>query len=112
MGWDGARWPGSAIEPVARELVGVDLDADPRPGTDRELPAADHQRFGEQVVGHVEVVGELAGAAGGVPVSGAERDRACGADLSVDLVPHDDLDAEALALVEDPLRGGETGAGG
>ena len=44
-------------------------------------------------------------------VGGAEGDGAGGADLAVDLVAHDDLDPEALALVEDALGGGEAGAG-
>ena len=53
-----------------------------------------------------------AGAAGGEPVGGAERDGAHRAELAVDLVAHDDLDAQALALVVDALASGEAGAGG
>src|SRR5690349_25049588 len=53
----GVGMGGSAVEPVAFELVGIDLDADPRSGTHGEFPAADHQRFGEQVVGHAQEVG-------------------------------------------------------
>src|SRR3712207_1745334 len=102
----------STIPAVAGELVGVDLDADPRSGTDGELAAGDLQRLGEQVVAHVQEVGELTGAARRGAVSGAEGHAAGGADLAVDLVAHHDLDAEALALAQDRLRGREPGAGG
>src|SRR3712207_6135205 len=101
----------SAVLPVAGELVGVDLDADPGSGTDGQLAAGDLQRLGEQVVAHVQEVGELTGAARRGAVSGAEGHAAGGADLAVDLVAHHDLDAEALALAQDRLRGGEPGAG-
>src|ERR687894_244951 len=104
--------PRSSVLAGAGELVEVDVDADPRPGTDDELAAGDLQRFGEQVVAHVQEVGELAGPAGRAAVGGAEGHGAGGTDLAVDLVAHDDLDAEALALVQDALRGAEAGAGG
>src|SRR3712207_2117683 len=110
VGRDGTCGAGSVLA-VARELVGVDLDADPGPRTDGELAAGDLQRLGEQVVAHVQEVGELTGPSRRGPVGGAEGDGAGGADLAVDLVAHDDLGAEALALVQDRLRGAEPGAG-
>src|SRR3954452_3664234 len=93
----------SAVPAVVRQLVRVDVDADPGSWTDGELAAGDLQRLGEQVVAHVQEVGQLARPARGAAVGGTEGDGAGGADLAVDLVAHDDLDAEALALVEDRL---------
>ena len=84
----------------------------PTPGGTRSSAVADLQRLGEQVVGHVEEVGQLAGAARGELVGGAEGDGARGADLAVDLVAHHDLEAQALGEVVDALRGGESGARG
>src|SRR3712207_269558 len=69
----------STVLPVAGELVGVDLDADPGSWTDGELTAGDLQRLGEQVVAHVQEVGELTGTACGVPGGGAEGPGAGGA---------------------------------
>src|SRR3954463_1515707 len=103
----GQGGPFSAVPAVVRQLVRVDVDADPGSGTDGELAAGDLQRLGEQVVAHVQEVGQFARPARGAAVGGAEGDGAGGADLAVDLVAHDDLDAEALALVEDRLRGAE-----
>src|SRR3712207_2105291 len=51
-GWGVPARTGSAVLAVVRELVGVDVDADPGPRTDDELAAGDLQRFGEQVVAH------------------------------------------------------------
>src|SRR3712207_434683 len=74
LGWWGADEAGSAVLAVALELVGVDLDAESRSRTDGELAAGDLQRLGEQVVAHVQEVGELAGAARRAAVGGTEGD--------------------------------------
>src|SRR5688572_2080590 len=76
VGADGscAVRPGSAVPAVARELVRVDLDTDPRPQTDDELSAGDLQRLGEQVVAHIEEVRELAGPPRRAAVGGTEGD--------------------------------------
>ena len=84
----------------------------PTPGGTRSSAVADLQRLGEQVVGHVEEVGQLAGAARGEFVRGAEGDGARGADLAVDLVAHHDFQPQTLGQVVDALGGGEPGARG
>jgi hypothetical protein len=88
----------------------------PRPGPWRtasspscELAVLDHQGVGEEVVGQVEVVGELGRPAGGERVGGAEGDGAQGPHLGVYLVAEDDLDAQPLAQAEHQLAGGEPG---
>src|SRR4029453_10140710 len=101
--WKSMVSPASAVGAVVVELVGVDLHAQARVGTHCELTVVDLERLREQVVAHVEEVGERAGALGG-PREGqskgrAERDRAHRTELAVDLVAHYHLDAESLREV-------------
>ena len=51
------------VGPVTGEFVGVDIDAESDAGLYPQQPVADAQWLGEQVVGHVEEVGQLASAA-------------------------------------------------
>src|SRR6185369_5670071 len=108
-GWP---WRPSAVVPVVAELVLVDVDAQTRALADQDGAVLDDQRLGEQVVAHVEEVGQLTGAARGGLVSGAECRVAHRADLAVDLVSDDHLDAESFAQVVDALGVGESGARG
>src|SRR6478735_613009 len=100
----------AGVEAVVPQLVVVDLHAQARAGPDEELAVIDTQGLGEQVVAHVEEVGELARVEGGAPVRGAEGDGTDRAELAVDLVAHHDLEPEPLAQMEHPLRGREAGA--
>src|SRR4029450_1493380 len=97
--WKSMVSPASAVGAVVVELVGVDLHAQARVGTHCELTVVDLERLREQVVAHVEEVGELAGALGGQSEGRAERDRAHRTELAVDLVAHYHLDAESLREV-------------
>src|SRR5579871_335781 len=97
---------------VAGEFGLVELDAEPGCFPDAKFAVVDLQRFGEQVVGHVEEVGQLPGTAGGELVGGAEGEGAQRAELAVDLVAHHDLDAESFTQAKDALGVGEPGTRG
>ena len=89
--------------PVVAELALVDVDAQARALADQNGAVLDDQRLGEQVVAHIEEVGQFTGVARGGLVGGAERRVAHRADLAVDLVSDDHLDAESFAQVVDTL---------
>src|SRR6478752_9944487 len=76
------------VGPVTGEFVGVDIDAESDAGLYPQEAVADAQRLGEQVVGHVEEVGQLARAARRELVRGAEGHGTGAADLTVDLIAH------------------------
>ena len=89
-----------AVLPVFFQLVGVDVGPDSWHLTDADGARHDLQRLGQQVVRHVQVVGELP-ARREWPRMPPESDRGEAADLGVDLVAHRDVHAEALAQAED-----------
>src|ERR1700757_3968574 len=101
-----------AVLAVVGEFAFVDVDSEPRAFADRHHAVLDLQLFGEQVVGHVEEVGQLGGTAGCALERGREGEAAQRSDLAVDLVSYHHLDTESLAEVEHALRVGEAGARG
>src|ERR1700758_4204183 len=105
------RTVGSAVLAVVGEFAFVDVDSEPRTFADRQHAVLDLQRLGEQVVGHVEEVGQFGGTARCALERRGEGEAAQRTDLTVDLVSHHHLDAQSLAETEHALRVGETRAG-
>src|ERR1035437_1512680 len=111
MLWSGSIGvDGSSVLAVAGELVLVDLDAETRTLTDAEGPVDDLQRLGEEIVGHVQEVGQLSGPARGELEGRTERDAAQRTELTVDLIAHHDVHPEPFAQAQYPLRVREAGA--
>src|ERR1700751_5363932 len=99
-----------AVLAVAGEFVFVDVDSETGTFADPERPVLDLQRLGEQVVGHVEEVGQFGGTARCALERGGEGEAAQRSDLAVDLVSHHHFGAQSLAEVEHALGVGEAGA--
>src|SRR5581483_6487213 len=76
----------SAVLAVAGELLQVDLHPEPGSLGDPHGAVLDDEGFGEQVAGHVQVVGQLAGPTRSTVVRGAEDHGAQGPQLAVDLI--------------------------
>src|ERR1700756_3759148 len=101
-----------AVLAVVGEFVFVDVDSETGTFADPQRPVLDLQRLCEQVVGHVEEVGQLGGTAGCALECRGEGEAAQRSDLAVDLVSHHHLDTQSFAEVEHALRVGETRARG
>src|ERR1700739_4807284 len=99
-----------AVLAVVGEFAFVDVDSEPRTFADRQHAVLDLQRLCEQVVGHVEEVGQFGGTARWALKRAGEGEAAQRSDLAVDLVSHHHFGAQSLAEVEHALRVGEAGA--
>src|ERR1700743_2638431 len=88
---------GPSVGSVVRELVLVDHGAEAGGLADPQHAVPDLQRLGQQVVAHVQEVGQFPGPAGGGLERGPEGQAAQRAELAVDLVAQHHVDAEALA---------------
>src|SRR5690606_17462349 len=97
---------------VTRQLGFVDRRAHAGHGAYRDAAVDDLQWFGQQVIGHVQEVGQFAGTAAGGLEGGTEGDGGQRADLGVDLVAHGDVHAQPGAEAQGLVGFGEARAGG
>src|SRR6201998_4419760 len=99
-----------AVLAVVGEFAFVDLNSEAGTFADPQHAVLDLQRLGEQVVGHVEEVGQFGGTARCALERGGEGEAAQRSHLAVDVVSHHHFGAQSLAEVEHALRVGEAGA--
>src|SRR5699024_5001480 len=78
----------------------------------RNAAVDDLQWFGQQVIGHVQEVGQFAGTAAGGLEGGAESDGGQRADLGVDLIAHGNVHAQSGAQAQDLGGFGKARTGG
>src|ERR1700758_1978146 len=81
-----------AVLAVVGEFAFVDLNSEAGTFAYPQHAVLDLQRLGEQVVGHVEEVGQFGGTAGRALECRGEGEAAQRSDLAIDLVSHHHLD--------------------
>src|SRR6476620_5420475 len=76
------------VEPVLGQLLGVNVDSDAGYLACRKPAVHDFQGVGQEVIAHVQKIGELPRPPGGGLEGRTERDGAQGSELAIDLVAH------------------------